>query len=144
MPNKNEHKNTNNLGRVITKMMTVDREADKVSNLFERIKNMEIGGAIKSVTKGDDGWWTFEHIVAGKSKLKQISVREFGILDHQFIGGKLEWDVHIRIISNKKGSTTTWTFIRPDGLTEEQLEEQLKGFDKEIDQIGRASCRERV
>ena len=113
--------------------MTVEKGVDKVFDFFGNIKNMEIGGAIKSVTKGDDGWWTFEHIVAGKSKMKQISVREFGILDHQFIGGGLEWYVYTRIIPNQNGSTTTWTFIRPDGLTEEQFEEQLKGFDNEID-----------
>lgn len=136
MANKNE--NSNNLRKVITKMMTVDKGVDEVFDFFENIKNMEIGGAMKLVTKGDDGWWTLEHIVAGKSKLKQISVREFGILDHQFIGGELEWHVHIRIISNQKGSTTTWTFIRPDGLTEEQFEEQLKGFDKEIDRWKKA------
>jgi hypothetical protein len=71
--------------------------------------------------------------VTGKSKLKQRSIHEFGILDHHFIGGGLEWDVHTRIIPNHKGSTTIWAFVRPDGLTEEQFEEQLKGFDMEID-----------
>jgi hypothetical protein len=61
----------------------VDIGVDKYLLFFENIKNMEIGGAIKLITKGDDDWWTFEHNVAGKSKLKQISVHEFGILDHQ-------------------------------------------------------------
>jgi hypothetical protein len=130
MVNENEN---SNLRKVITKVMTVEKGVNKVFDFFEDIKNMEIGGAIKLVTKGDDGWWTFEHIVAGKSKMKQISVREFGILDHRFIGGGFEWHVYTRIIPNQKGSTTTWTFIRPDGLTEEQFEEQLKGFDNEID-----------
>ena len=130
MTNKNEN---NNLKKVITKVMTVEKGADQVFDFFENIKNMEIGGAIKSVTRGDDGWWTFEHIVAGKSKLKQITIREFGILDHQFIGGGLEWHVYTRIIPNQNGSTITWTFVRPDGLTEEQFEAQLKGFDNERD-----------
>jgi hypothetical protein len=49
---------------------------------------MEIGGAIKSVTKGDDGWWTFEHTVSGKSKIRSRTNREFGILDHVFVGGE--------------------------------------------------------
>jgi hypothetical protein len=31
------------------------------SHFFSDVKNMEIGGAIKSVTKGEDNWWNFEH-----------------------------------------------------------------------------------
>jgi hypothetical protein len=46
--------------------MTMNRGVDDVFNFFENIKNMETGGAMKSVTKGEDDWWTFEHIVSGK------------------------------------------------------------------------------
>jgi hypothetical protein len=30
------------------------------------------------------------------------------------------------------GSTTTWAFLRPEGLDTNQFEKQLKGFDSEI------------
>ncbi|MGA8842588.1 MAG: hypothetical protein WB511_03320 [Nitrososphaeraceae archaeon] len=33
---------------------------------------------------------------------------------------------------NEKGSTTTWTFVKPYSLSDEQFEEQLKMFDQEI------------
>ena len=79
-----------------------------------------------------DGWWTFDHRVAGKSKTKHKSVPEFGILDHVFIGGGLEWHVFVRIIPNESGCTVTWTFIRPNGLVNEQFERQLQNFDNEI------------
>jgi hypothetical protein len=62
--------NGNKPRKVIIKTMTVNRGVDDVFNFFENVKNMEIGGAIKSVTKGEDGWWTFEHIVSGKSKIR--------------------------------------------------------------------------
>ena len=62
--------------------------------------------------------------------MKHKSVPEFGILDHVFIGGGLEWHVFVRIIPNEDGSTVTWTFIKPDGL--EQFERQLQNFDNEI------------
>jgi hypothetical protein len=88
--------------------------------------------------KNDDGWWIFDHIIAGKSKMKHTLSQKFGILDHIFIGGGLEWHVYVRVIPNQIGSTTTWTFVRPNGLTEEQFEEQLKGFDKEIDGLKNA------
>jgi hypothetical protein len=32
--------------------------------------------AIKSVTKGDDDWWQFEHNVAGKGRMKVIHVHD--------------------------------------------------------------------
>jgi hypothetical protein len=124
--------NGNKPRKVIIKMMTVNSGVDDVFNFFENIKNMEIGGAIKSVTKGDDGWWTFEHIVSVKSKIRSRTNREFGILDHVFVGGGIEWNVYARVVPNQKGSTTTWTFIRPDRLGDEDFESQLKGYDLEI------------
>jgi hypothetical protein len=58
--------------------------------------------------------------------MKYISDPKFGILDHTFIGGGLEWHVFVRIIPNEDGSTVTWTFVKPDGLSE------LVNFDSEI------------
>jgi hypothetical protein len=37
--------------------------------------------------------------------------------------------VYVRMFPNEEGSTTIWTFMRPDGLTDEQFQEQPKGFD---------------
>lgn len=118
--------------KVIVKTMTIEKNANEVFDFFNDMKSMEIGGAIKSLRKGEDGWWTFEHKIAGKSKMKHISVPQYGILDHVFIGGGLKWNVFVRIIQNESGSTTTWTFLRPDGLNDKQFEEQLKMFDIEI------------
>ena len=36
------------------------------------------------------------------------------------------------MIPNYGGTTVVWTFVRPDGLSDEQFENQLKGFDPEI------------
>ena len=119
--------------KVIVKTMTVNRSVDDVFDFFEDVKkSMEVGGAAKSVVKGSDGWWTFDHVVAGKAKMKHVPVREAGVLDHIFVGGGLEWRVYVRIIPNQSGSTVVWTFIRPDGLDDEQFENQLNGFDRKI------------
>jgi hypothetical protein len=119
--------------KVIVKTLTTTESANKVFDFFANMKNMEIGGAIKLMEKGEDGWWTFEHSVAGKSSMKHTLSHEFGIIDHIFIGGGLEWNVFVRVVPNQSGSTTTWTFMRPDGLSDEQFEDQLKMFDVEID-----------
>lgn len=59
--------------------------------------------------------------------------KELGVLDHLFEGAGLSWIVYVRIIGNGYGSVTTWTFIKPGGLTDIQFEEQIKGFDREIE-----------
>jgi hypothetical protein len=118
--------------KVIVKELTLEKPAKQVFDFFSNVKNMEIGGAIKSVTKGEGDWWQFDHTVAGKGKMKVTQVSDFGILDHEFVGAGLEWKVYVRVIPNEEGSTTTWTFMRPNGLTDEQFQEQLKGFDLEI------------
>jgi hypothetical protein len=118
--------------QVIIKVLTVNKPVNQVFEFFSDVRNGKIGGAIKSVTKGDDDWWNFDHIVAGKGRMKVSPVPEFGILDHEFVGAGLEWKVYVRVVPNEEGSTTTWTFMRPDGLTDEQFQEQVKGFDVEV------------
>ena len=51
----NTNQNDNLTRKVIVKTMTVDKGVDQVFDFFENIKNMEVGGAIKEVTKGEDG-----------------------------------------------------------------------------------------
>lgn len=121
-----------NIRKVIIKTMTVENSLKQVFDFFTEGKNLELGGAIKSLIKNEDDVWTFEHNIAGKSIMKNFFIPEYGILDHIFIGGGLEWHVFIRVIPNGQGSTTTWTFIRPDGLNDNQFEQQLENFDKEI------------
>jgi hypothetical protein len=118
----------------IVKIMISEQGKDIVFDFFEEVKNMEKGGAINNIVKGPDDWYTFNHVVAGNARVKIIRRnREFGILDHLFEGAGLSWTVYVRVINNGYGSTTTWTFLKPDGLTDEQFEEQLKGFEVEIE-----------
>ncbi|MDQ2684218.1 MAG: hypothetical protein M3Y25_00075, partial [Thermoproteota archaeon] len=101
---------------------------------FEDAKNLEIGGAISNIVKDIDEWYSFNHIVAGNAILKIINKnRELGIMDHLFEGGGLSWTVYVRIFNNGYGSTTTWTFLKPDGLSDRQFEDQLKMFDVEVE-----------
>jgi hypothetical protein len=119
--------------KVIVKTMTVRRDTDTVFEFFENLKNVESGGIFKDITRGEDGWWKF-NTPTGEAKLKiERAVRELGILDHVFVGNGLVWQVYVRIVPNQQGSTTSWTFIRPDGLNDKQFEEQLAAFDIETE-----------
>ncbi|MEW6605011.1 MAG: hypothetical protein AB1351_10065 [Thermoproteota archaeon] len=119
--------------KILVKTMTVNRTVNDVFDFFDNPISMEIGGAAKSVTKDSDSSWTFDHVVAGKSRIKHNAIREAGVLDHVFIGGGLEWKVYVRMTPNFGGTTVVWTFVRPDSLSDEQFEIQLRGFDLEID-----------
>ena len=119
--------------KVIVKTMTVNRSTDTVFEFFKNIKNMENGGILKDITKGEDGWWKF-NTPAGEAKLKLGLVwQELGVIDHVFVVNGLVWQVYVRIVPNQDGSTASWTFIRPDGLDDKQFEEQLAAFDIEIE-----------
>jgi hypothetical protein len=120
--------------KTVVKIMVSQKSKGTVFDFFEDPRNMEIGGAIRNIVKDLDDWYTFNHEDAGKSRLKIIGKnKELGILDHLFEGGGLSWTVYVRIINNGYGSTTTWTFLKPDGLPDSQFEDQLKGFDVEIE-----------
>jgi hypothetical protein len=120
--------------KVVVKMMTVTRNPNEVYSFFENMKSLEVGGEINALQESSDGWWTFDHATAGKSRMKHInSVEKYLILDHIFVGGGLTWIVCARTVPNNEGSTATWIFVKPDGLTDIQFEEQLKNFDSEID-----------
>jgi hypothetical protein len=123
----------NELHPVIVKSLNTDKSTQETFDFFSNPKNMELGGAIHSVQKSSGGWYTFDHIIAGKSKMKYIVNQEFKILDHVFQGAGLEWNVYVRVLPNGNGSTITWTFIKPNGLGDEQFKEQLKNFDLEIE-----------
>jgi hypothetical protein len=44
----------------------------------------------------------------------------------------------VRVIPNGNGSTITWTFTKPNGLSDDQFKEQLKNFDLEIERWRKA------
>jgi hypothetical protein len=119
--------------KIIVKTMTVTRSTDVVFEFFKNVKNLETGGILKDITKGEDGWWKF-NTPAGEAKLKLNQLMpELGIIDHVFVGSGLVWQVYVRIVPNQHGSTASWTFVRPDGLNDKQFEEQLAAFDIEIE-----------
>ena len=120
--------------KVIVKTMTVNRSTDTVFEFFKNIKNMESGGILRDITKGEeDGWWKFR-TPAGEAKLKLGRVeRELGVIDHVFVGNGLVWHVYLRIVPNQHGSTASWIFLRPDGLNDKQFEGQLAAFDIEVE-----------
>jgi len=116
---------------VIVKTMVVDRNPSHVFEFFINLKNWESGGSIKNIQQGDGEWWNVETPL-GPAKIKFYSNRELGIFDHDFKADDAQWTVYCRVMPNERGSTVSFTFIRPEPMTFEQFEGQLKNFDKEM------------
>ena len=71
--------------KAVVKVMIAESDVTKVFDFFENVKNMETGGALKSVRKDENGWWTCDSPV-GKAKIKIThNNRELGVLDHVFL-----------------------------------------------------------
>jgi hypothetical protein len=116
---------------VIVKTLVVDRPTDIVFDFFANPKNWESGGTLKNIRSQSNGWWIADSPF-GSAKVRLHPNKQVGVLDHDFIGGSGEWIVFSRVTRNERGSTVSWTFTRPDGMTHEQFEHQLSGFEKEI------------
>jgi len=116
---------------VIVKTLVTTKNIKTVFEFFINVKNWESGGALKNMQKTSDGFWLCDSSF-GKVKIKLRSNEEFGILDHDFFvdGGK--WTVSCRVTPNESGSTVSWLFIKPESMTHNEFEEQLKNFDNEI------------
>ena len=117
---------------VIAKTMITTKNIKTVFEFFIDMKNWELGGALKNIQREKDDWWICDSPF-GKAKIRLRHNEEFGILDNDFVGGGGEWTVSCRITPNEEGSTVTWLFIRPELMTQEQFESQLKNFDVEMD-----------
>ncbi len=117
---------------VVIKTMNCNRTSEDVFDFFQNIMNWESGGVLRSISKYENDWWICDTPI-GMAKIKCSPDKYFRILDHTFIVGDIEWNVYVRVMANNKGSTTSWTFLKPNGLIVEQFQEQLKGFDLEID-----------
>jgi hypothetical protein len=116
---------------VIAKTMITTKNIKTVFDFFIDIKNLESGGALKNIQRDKDDWWVCDSPF-GKARMRLRHNEKFGILDHDFVGGGVEWTVSCRVTPNEEGSTVTWLFIRPEPMTQEQFESQLKNFDVEI------------
>jgi hypothetical protein len=53
--------------------LTVNKPVNQVFEFFSDVRNGKIGGAIKSVAKGDDNWWLLLGRLRGQTGSKMIS-----------------------------------------------------------------------
>lgn len=116
---------------VIVKTLVITQSVKMTFDFFNDLKNWESGGALKNIRQENDGWWITDSPF-GEAKIRLRSDVNFGILDHDFVGGGGEWTVFCRVTPNESGSTVSWLFIRPESMTQEQFENKLENFDSEI------------
>ena len=116
---------------VIVKTLVTKKDTKTTFEFFTNPKNWESGGALRNIRKETDGWW-YTDTPFGQAKFRLRDDEKYGILDHEFVGGGESWTVFSRVTPNESGSTVSWTFIRPEKMTQKQFEEQLENFEMEI------------
>jgi len=116
---------------VIVKTLVTNKDTKTTFDFFKNPRNWESGGALKNIRQDKDDWWLTDSPF-GEARIKLRHNEKFGILDHDFVGGGGKWTVFCRVTPNESGSTVSWLFIRPESMTQEQFEGQLKNFDDEI------------
>jgi len=116
---------------VIVKTLVTTKDIKTVFKFFINVKNWESGGALKNVRKNENNSWLCDSPF-GEAKITIRSDEKSGVLDHDFTVSGGEWTVYCRVTPNESGSAVSWLFIRPEPMTQEQFEEQLKNFDNEI------------
>ncbi len=125
---------------VIVKTLVVNKKPERVIDFFSNVKNWETGGVLRHAKKVDAKSWEVVTPL-GKARVRLRHNKQIGILDHDFVlaggaegRGGSKWTVFCRVTPNESGSTTSWLFICPESMSQEQFESQLKNsFDKEIE-----------
>jgi hypothetical protein len=120
------------------KTFVADMEPNKVFDFFLNVKNWEKGGVQKNVSKADGDWWNTESPF-GKAKIRLRTNRELGIFDHDYVSAGKEWTVYCRLTPNERGSTILFLFIRPEGMPQQEFEDQLgSSFENEMANLKKA------
>lgn len=123
---------------VIVKTFVVDKEPEKVFDFFLDVKNWEYGGVQKNVSKAEGDWWNTESPL-GKARIRIRPDRELGIFDHDYVAKDRAWTVYCRVTPNERGSTVSFLFVRPDGMSQEEFESQLgSSFEEEMRNLKKA------
>lgn len=118
---------------VIVKTLLVSRDPADVIEFFLDLKNWESGEAIRNAKKLEDEWWQVD-TPRGVAKIRIHPNKSLGLFDHEFDGGGGWWTVFCRVTPNASGSTVSWTFVRPETMTQKEFEDQLgASFEKEME-----------
>lgn len=116
---------------IIVKSLVTTKDIKNTFEFFTNPKNWESGGILKNIRKSKIDLWLCDSPF-GEAKIRLRSNERFGVLDYDFIVDSEEWTVFSRVMPNGKGSSVSWLFIRPELMTQERFESQLKNFDSEI------------
>jgi len=119
--------------RSLTKTVSINRSPAQVFDFLVNAGNWPKWAIhnIKSITKGENGWWVMETPV-GFGNLRIRPNLEFGILDHDFQAPEASWTVPARVVPNADGAEFMITFFQPANFSGEFFDEQIKLVDQEL------------
>lgn len=86
---------------------------------------------MKSAKRKAGGWYDTE-TRQGKGRLKMMSNRELGLLDHLWKDSQASWTVPARVVPNGDGSTFMMTFFQPPVLDDREFDSAAKEVEREL------------
>jgi hypothetical protein len=124
------------IAKSITKNFDVLAEPKKVFEFLSNPLNWPQFAIVnlKSIKTGKDGWYDMVS-KNGQGRLKMLSNKEYGILDHIFEDPQATWKVFMRVIPNGEGACIMVTFFQPPQIDAQAFEVSMKQMDIEFSKL---------
>ncbi len=119
--------------RSITKSVDLRVSADRAFDFINDLENWPKWAVVnmKSVRPATDGWYDTE-TRQGKGRLKMLSNKSLGLLDHMWKNPQASWTVPARVVPNGDGSTFMMTFFQPPVLDDKAFDAAANEVDTEL------------
>lgn len=122
--------------RSITKSVDLRASAERAFEFLNNPENWPRWAVVnmKSVRPGTGGWYETE-TRQGKGRLKMLSDKASGILDHMWQDPQASWTVPARVVANGGGCTFLMTFFQPPALDDQVFDAAAKEVEREMAQL---------
>jgi hypothetical protein len=119
----------------VTRSVTIDRPAAEVHAFLADVRNWPRWAIINVLAVAPSkhpGWWTVT-TAQGPGEIRIHADAATGVLDHDFRDDSEEiWTVPARVVPNGRGAEFMMTFLQPEGMTAEELDQQLELVEREL------------
>jgi uncharacterized protein YndB with AHSA1/START domain len=121
------------ISRSITKSVDLRVSTERAFDFLNDPENWPKWAIVnmKSVKPATDGWYDTE-TRRGKGRLKMVSNKALGLLDHVWKDPQASWTVPARVVPNGEGSTFLMTFFQPPVLDDKAFDAAAKELETEL------------
>ena len=125
------------ISRSITKSVDLRASVEEAFAFLSEASNWPKWAIVnmKSVKPADADGWHETETRYGKGRLKMVSDRTFGVLDHLWRDPQASWTVPARVFANGSGCTFVMTFFQPPILDDNAFEAAATEVEIELEKL---------